>query len=154
MSLILYLLPNFNASQKFYFLPFRLFEFCAGILIAQLLSWLKEKTIEINKPLGSVVFVLFFVCLLFLMFVNVEFVSGLIKLPIVVLLSSIVLLAYPYINIKIDFVVSNKWLAKVGEISFSLYIWHQIVFGFYRYSFSSSRSIGTFVLLISITIIL
>ena len=54
----------------------------------------------------------------------------------------------------LDFVVSNKWLAKVGEISFSLYIWHQIVFGFYRYSFSSSRSIGTFVLLISITIIL
>ena len=153
-SLVLYFLPGVGFAQRFYFLPFRLFEFCAGILIAQLLSWLKEKTIEINKPLGSVVFVLSFVCLLFLMFVNVEFVSGLIKLPIVVLLSSIVLLAYPYINIKIDFVVSNKWLAKVGEISFSLYIWHQIVFGFYRYSFSSSRSIGTFVLLISITIIL
>ncbi len=153
-SLSLYFLPGVGAAQRFYILPFRLFEFCAGILTAQLLYSLKDRSIEIRQSSGSVIFVFSLICLLLLVFVNVGSVSGIIKLPIVVLLSSIVLLTYPYINNRIDFIVSNKWLAKVGEISFSLYIWHQIVFGFYRYSFSSSRSIATFVLLVSITVIL
>ena len=50
LSLILYLLPNFNASQKFYFLPFRAFEFCAGCLTAY---WCKDKAEDVLVSRGQ-----------------------------------------------------------------------------------------------------
>ena len=68
LSLMLYLLPNFNASQKFYFLPFRVFEFCAGCLTAY---WCKDKEYDVLASKGAmsavaaVSYILLF-CLLFL----------------------------------------------------------------------------------------
>lgn len=149
-SLILYILPNFTTSQKFYFLPFRVFEFCAGCMIAY---WVKSKN-EIffqNKFLISIFAIFTYLLTLGLLFVNVEFVPASVKLLIIVALTCVLLATLPHVTPVLDKVISNKRFAFIGKASFSIYIWHQIVFAFYRYSFSSVFGIKEFVLAILIT---
>lgn len=135
-SLILYLLPNFTVTQKFYYLPFRVFEFCAGCLTA---SWIKNHQSGVlqNNILMSSIAVLGYVLLICLLFINVDFVSSTVKLLATVALTCVLLAVLPHINNKLDKILSNRWLAIIGQASFSIYIWHQIVFAFCRYSFTS-----------------
>lgn len=153
ISLALYLHPSFTTTQKFYFLPFRIFEFCAGCLTAY---WVTDRKSNLNnnKPLISGVVILTYLLLLCLLFINVDYVSGTIKLLTTVVLSCVLLATLPSAGLVIDKVVSNRWLAGIGKASFSIYIWHQIVFAFCRYSFTSVFDIKVFLITILITAVL
>lgn len=153
ISLALYLHPSFTTTQKFYFLPFRIFEFCAGCLTAY---WVTDRKSNLNnnKPLISGVVILTYLLLLCLLFINVGYVSGPIKLISTVVLSCLLLATLPCTGLVIDKVVSNRWLAGIGKASFSIYIWHQIVFAFCRYSFTSVFDIKVFLITILITAVL
>lgn len=153
ISLALYLFPAFNTTQKFYFLPFRVFEFCAGCLTAY---WVTDRKLSFfdNKPLVAGVVILTYLLLFCLLFINVDYVSAPTKLLSVVVLSCVLLATLPYAGQAIDKIISNKWLAGIGKASFSIYIWHQIVFAFCRYSFSSVFDAKVFLITISITAVL
>lgn len=153
LSLILYLMPNFNTTQKFYFLPFRIFEFCAGCMTAYWLKNKSEHSFE-NQTLLSAIAVVAYLLIFGLLFVNLEYVSAPIKLISTVVLTCILLIALPHVNQSIEKVVSIKLLAVIGKASFSLYIWHQIVFAFCRYSFSADFDAKTFAITLLITAVL
>lgn len=154
ISLALYLHPSFTTTQKFYFLPFRIFEFCAGCLNAYMVTDNKKLRFSNNKSLMSVVVTLAYLLLFCLLFINVDYVSGPIKLISTVVLSCLLLATLPCTGLVIDKVVSNRWLAGIGKASFSIYIWHQIVFAFCRYSFTSVFDIKVFLITILITAVL
>lgn len=153
-SLILYLWPGISFAKQFYYLPFRMFEFCAGMLVSIALeTGLGRKHIGSNKCICCVS-LFAYVGLLAIAFMHAEVLQGEITRLIVVAFSVIVLGTYPYLPMGISLFLSNKSLSYVGKASFSIYIWHQIVFGFYRYSFSSSRDFETFAILMACTLVL
>ncbi len=150
LSLVLYMMPNFTATQKFYFLPFRIFEFCAGCMTAY---WMKSKNESAfaKKPLMSVIAVMAYLLTFGLLFINAEYISAPIKLISIVVLTCILLVSLPKVNMAIDKVISHRWLAVIGKVSFSIYIWHQIVFAFCRYSFTSVFDAKIFLITILLT---
>lgn len=150
LSLVLYLMPNFTSTQKFYFLPFRIFEFCAGCLTAY---WVKSRNKNMfeNKSVMSTITIAAYLLILGILFVNVEHISATLKLLLTVLLTCILLISLPHVNLVINNIVSNKRLAIIGRASFSIYIWHQIIFACCRYSFTSVFDAKTFIITILIT---
>lgn len=145
-SLVLYLLPYFNATQKFYFLPFRIFEFCAGCLTAY---WFYDRKLSNKQTNWWVIgaYALMF-CLLF---INADYLSATARLLSTVVLTCVLLASLPFVTQHVDRVVSCKWLAIIGKASFSIYIWHQIVFAFCRYSFTAVFDVKVFAQTILIT---
>lgn len=148
ISLVLFLLPNYGMTAKFYYLPFRVFEFCAGCWVA---LWLKNHSVKWIEGKSSGWTIVGYVCVLALLFWNGEQIPANVKLLLTVLLTCLLLVCLPYVGAKVDAVVSNKWVALIGRCSFSIYIWHQIVFAFCRYSFTSEFTVGVFTLLLLIT---
>lgn len=145
-SLVLYLLPCFNTTQKFYFLPFRLFEFCAGCLTA---FWVNNRKSS-NKPMDYWA-VCAYALMLCLLFINAEYLSATFRLLSTVALTCVLLVSLPHVSQHVDRIASNRWLAAIGKASFSIYIWHQIVFAFCRYSFTVEFDMKVFALTILIT---
>ena len=118
-----------NAASRFYYLPSRFFEFAAGGILA--LSWKpQEKSHLFNKWFVYVCYVL----LLALMVVNHEVIEANIKLVIIVSFSVILIMSGGTLENK---VTANGTLARVGVASYSIFIWHQVILAFYRYSISN-----------------
>ena len=145
-SLVLYLLPCFNATQKFYFLPFRIFEFCAGCLTA---FWADNR--QLSKTPSNILALCAYVLIFCLLFINADYLSATVRLLSTVVLTCVLLVSLPFVSHHLDKVVSNKWLAAIGKASFSIYIWHQIVFAFCRYSFTAVFDMKMFALTILVT---
>ena len=149
LSFILYLIPSFSTTAKFYYLPFRIFEFEVGMWLA---LFVKDKSFKVfeKKWLMTIMSVVGCVGLLILLFFNNIFVSSTGKLLLTVFLTGSVLFTLPYANEKSQAVFSNKVLVAIGKCSFSIYVWHQIVFAFYRYSIASDINGIVFIILIAI----
>jgi len=151
ISLILFLLPNFGMTARFYYLPFRLFEFSAGCWVA---LWVNNHSFKIKEGSSLALSVVAYLCVLALLFFNSELIPASVKLLLTVFLTCLLLVSLPNVNSKVDVILSNRWVALVGKCSFSIYIWHQIVFAFCRYSFTSDFTAGIFTLLLLITAVL
>lgn len=146
-SLLLNFIPAFDATVRFYFLPFRIYEFCYGYLIAQLLSsWQNEHYSE-KSDCGA--------CKLFLKKVQLSHVSPWSSAMLYVIMSLFICLAASHLPLNVSVMVTvfltgpfllvlpfdsslsfanNKYVAVIGQASFSIYIWHQVVLAFFRSS--------------------
>lgn len=82
---------------------------------------------------------------------NLEYVSAPVKLLSTVVLTCILLITLPHVNLSIDKLISNKCFAIIGKASFSIYIWHQIIFAFCRYSFTADFDAKVFAITILLT---
>lgn len=134
-SLILYLSPILNSSQDFFLLPSRLFEFAAGGIIA--LSEGNFRRLRNSKLLllGSTVvaFLLFFV--------EDDFESSKVKVLLMVAASCMFIIVAQRKE-ELSILQNFKWIAYLGTASYSLYLWHQPIFAFYRYVIDSEGSCG------------
>jgi peptidoglycan/LPS O-acetylase OafA/YrhL len=144
ISLLLFLLPSIgNQPSKFYLLHYRFFEIAIGGVFS---IAFKEKAIKI--PLGLLLFVFIFCTLIFdnLLTNSVLVVS-------VALLSVFFMIT---IRSKIEKVIlENSLMQFIGKISFSLYMWHQIVFAYARYFvFEDIKTLPNIVILLVITLLL
>lgn len=149
ISLLTYLECD-SIAERFYYLPSRFFEFGIGGIIA--LSYNPKNITKIFSPFTTLLFYIF-VCTL--LFSNYEIFSPQIKLVIIVCLSGCLLLSQNNLeNSFLNKITSNKYIASFGKMSFSLFIWHQILLAFYRYSFSCSFSYKTIIVYLIITIVL
>lgn len=149
ISLLTYLDCD-SVAERFYYLPSRFFEFGIGGIIA--LSLNSKNTSNIFS-LHSTLF--FYICTCILLFSNHEIFSSQIKLLIVVCLSGCLLLSQNNLeNSFISRVTSNKHIALFGKMSFSLFIWHQILLAFYRYSFSCDFTYKIILIYLFVTIVL
>ena len=152
-SLIVYLLPYFSDSEKFYYLPFRLFEISLGGLAGIYYNEQRSKT-DLNWMwITLLIFLVFSSVLTF----NLENIgnqmpvigggsnfenTGLIAhkstlLILVVLMSSVVVSR----NNSSNFLLRSAVLSEIGKRSYSIFVWHQLFLAFYRYFLSSKVTI-------------
>ena len=134
VSLFLYLTSSNNA-QKFYYLPFRLYEFCAGALVFYLFT--KDKTKPLNGMKWNFIFILAYIAIILLLFVNVDILSKTARPLVTVGLTVLLMALMPRVRVASGNLLSNKWIASIGAASFSIFVWHQVVFALTRYSFTS-----------------
>lgn len=136
-----------DVAQRFYYLPSRFFEFAVGGIIA--LTW-KPKDEE--KPFHNWFVYLCYALILLLMAVNKEIIPANIKLVAVVALSGVVLvMSNSTLENK---VTANSTLAKIGAASYSIFVWHQVLLAFYRYTTSSHFGVISYTLFLIIVAIL
>ena len=138
ISLFMYFATT-NTAERFYYLPSRFFEFAIGG-IAALVYNPKE-----DKPFGKWYVYPCYVLLLALMFVNSDMIPAIIRLVAVVGLSCVVLCSQDVLD---NNVTGNAVLAKIGAASYSIFIWHQILLAFYRYTITSKFTIGSYAILL------
>lgn len=125
LSLLLYLSTT-QSAERFYFIQYRMFELSIGGLV----SFVKTNPNKNNRDLSRL-FLFGLVTLLTLDIGKIE-----IQLILVVLISAVLLVLSS--NLKSGKFLSNKFLVHVGKLSFSIYMWHQVIFAFYRYSYNDS----------------
>ena len=123
-----------NTAEKFYYLPYRLFEFCTGSIVYYL-------TLNVNGQNKSLIaqipLFLAYTILFALLFVNFDIVDSTFRLIITVLTTSLLLWLLKFCKISSNRIFSNKLIATIGVGSFSIYVWHQIILAVTRYSFTN-----------------
>lgn len=142
----LYLLPLFPETQKFYFLPFRLFEFLIGSVIAAYVS--EVKTIKRIRP----IYILCVLLILCLCLDTIPDISNNLKVLLTSVLTGIAILLSIYKQRQYS-KNSNYFyllLASIGSMSYSIFIWHQVLIAFYKYSICSVLNIFDYLLLLLI----
>ena len=163
LSLLLYFCP-FPFNFKFYYLPFRIWEFCVGGLVGLSLA---TRNVKISKWFSLLCLVLLLGC--FCLFpksfseidtttiVGTQQVSGMGDLPkglmvmVTVLLSSVLMLEKEGILI-----LWNRcgWLAMLGKMSLSIFVWHQVLLAFLRYSLVDRVTVGVFIAFVATLLII
>ena len=143
-SIILFFFTS-NIEYKFYLLPFRFFELSMGGIFAIIFN---------GKELKNNYSYFIFIILFSLIFFDFNFLSNELLILLVVILTSFALiLNYPK-NSIMSIIIDNKILRFVGKISFSVYMWHQLILAFSRYFiFKEINYIGYFFIFI-LTIIM
>ncbi len=129
-SFILFLLPIASDAQKFYYLPYRIFEISSGAVVG-LLNYKKDN----NKysKLMVLVEIICSVLVLALIYVKITFIPSSIKLSIVVLCTGVMLYIFKSTDEKVN--ILGKGLGAIGKCSFSIYLWHQVIVAFMYYAF-------------------
>ena len=137
LSLLVYFITTDNA-QRFYYLPSRFFEFAAGGVIA--LTWKQHERIKIyNLVFAYICYLL----LIALMAVNEAFIPSNIRLVVVVALSMVLITSCAELE---NGLTGNRIIAKIGAASYSIFLWHQVLLAFYRYSISSEFTVINYAL--------
>lgn len=161
ISFILYLLPSFSFNDKFYFLPFRIWEIGLGGLIGIILS---RQRLQLNYYISLPTLALLLLCFVLnaktfaqintITIVGQSSVQATPLIPqnivllITCLLSAILLLpkkgwtGNPMVN----------WIIGAGRMSLSIYVWHQIILAFLRYSVIDQMTVGVFALFVIATV--
>lgn len=141
ISLILFL-SHQNQAATFYLIPYRFFELSAGGIGA---LWIKEKNI-LNKlrPL----YILILACILL---VDIQIDA---KILLLISVVSTLLLMVSSGSKFINLMLENKLMIGIGKISFSLYMWHQIVLAFARYTILDNPESVHYLIIFSIILLL
>jgi peptidoglycan/LPS O-acetylase OafA/YrhL len=129
-----------DVAQRFYYLPSRFFEFAVGGIVA--LTW-KPKYGE--QSFQSWFVYVCYAIILAMMAVNKEIIPANLKLVAVVALSVVLVMSSNTLENK---VTGNSVLTKIGAASYSIFVWHQVLLAFYRYTISSHFTIASYSLLI------
>ena len=140
VSVLLYWLCD-NVCARFYYLPYRLFEFCIGGIVFYLFGAGQVKANK--KVVMNALFSFAYLCLFALLFVESDIISSKVKLLTVVLLTALLLVMMPKVVIAQGKIFANKWLAAIGAASFSIFVWHQVVLAMIRYSFTNNLTEAT-----------
>ncbi|UPZ16061.1 acyltransferase family protein [Flavobacterium humidisoli] len=131
-----------DTNSKFYLIQYRFWELSFGGIGAIL---------TINKNLNGKYKFAFLISLLSVFFIRI---SNDWKILFAVLTTLGLLITSNKNQDKFSsFILENKLMIFIGKISFSLYMWHQVVLAFYRYTISDSITIEVFLLLFIIIII-
>ncbi|SNR74564.1 Peptidoglycan/LPS O-acetylase OafA/YrhL, contains acyltransferase and SGNH-hydrolase domains [Lutibacter agarilyticus] len=135
ISLALFYYSN-DVSAKFYLLQYRFFELSSGGIAAIYFSkWeLNKKQVKKSKIILFSMIIIIFIIIQFNIIPDNDT-----KIIVITFLSIGVLTIGKYHfndNKLYKLIFSNTIISSLGKISFSLYLWHQIVFAFARYSFN------------------
>ncbi|MBP3440220.1 MAG: acyltransferase [Tidjanibacter sp.] len=163
-SFVLYCHPDIPQGDKFYLLPFRLWELILGGLIGVAYkNGSKKWKYSVSLGWGALVTTILVLCSsLYLPYTidRINPVSGsivkVLSVPQSILLISTVLLTCILLfnPIKIKQTVLRNSLVSIGKMSFSIFVWHQILLAFYRYFYSNDMTMIFVVCLWAITLIM
>ena len=128
-SLVLYLKPFFSSGDKFYYIPFRLFELYAGAGVCFIMA---EK--KIPQKIAIYIFGILVVLICLVMMFGTPFSSGF-NLIIMVFLTSVVVFVIAHSDEADNEVL--RVISTIGTASFSIYVIHQPIMAFTRYFYSA-----------------
>ena len=143
-SLIFYLFPFFSTAHKFYYLPFRFFEIAFGGILA--VEMKRNSYNPIKWMLGCICIVGLSVLLM------TESLGNEIKILVINLFACgclAVCFVAPIFDKRRTFV---RLLEIVGRSSFSIFVWHQVVFAFYKYTVSNSFLFTDYLIVLAIVV--
>lgn len=163
ISFLLYMSPNINAGDKFYLLPFRFYELCAGGIAGIWVVSYRQKRLLTNPFLSgtalAVVAVIIFAGVHYAYSATTEYdlVSATVKNgdyiihPSVLLFSTVLLATFLCLsdnrrNRLFSILSKGRVLPLLGMMSYSLFIWHQPFLAFYRYYVGATTGITFFAL--------
>ncbi|MEG2078290.1 acyltransferase [Chryseobacterium sp.] len=143
VSLIMFVLPSIPSASKFYLIQYRFFELAVGSLFGILF---------LDKLISFPFRWLLLLLLILLITVDLNLDPN-IALILVVFISGILLISNVSSIEKL--LLENRYAQFIGKISFSLYMWHQIVLAFGRYFvYPSITSPLPIIVVLSLTFIL
>ncbi len=143
-SLMLCFSP-YRESGKFYLIPFRFYELSIGGLAA---ICLKNKLIEHRFS-----FLLVF-CLVFVLCFDFSFIQNQQILLLITVLLTVGILTSSIEGDKLSsFVLENKLMVALGTISFSLYMWHQVLLSYTRYFVCQKLGFTHLLVIFALTVI-
>lgn len=164
LSIVLYLLPIDSIGNKYYMLPYRFFEIAIGGLVA-------IKPIKVSAPIKYIS-----LCgLLFMIFLGAftigertvpynlvggsntireSFLPREVMALLTVLFAVLSCLHDRTEDIWLAFARQSKFVAPLGRMSLSVFLWHQPLFAFYRYFFADELSPAILCCLIGIALLL
>ncbi|EKD27193.1 MAG: hypothetical protein ACD_79C00818G0002 [uncultured bacterium] len=146
-SLILYL-SSYQEFCKFYFIFFRFWELAVGGIAA---IALKNRLINHKYSILLILFLISLLCFDF------YFVTNELTLLITVFLTLGILVTSNSENIYSSIILDNKLLGFIGKISFSMYMWHQVLLAYTRYfvvkELKTKHLIAIFILTLSFSVI-
>lgn len=151
---LLFFLFSSDSSYKFYLLPYRFFELSIGGVCPILIKKNNLLNRQSNFYHYLLLTLLLLLCCILLSSVNVN--NDLKILTVVIVTLGILVIGGFYYNRDTLYksILTNDLIMGIGKISFSLYMWHQIVFSFYRYVFLDKSNVVHQIILILITVIL
>lgn len=157
VSLLLFVLPIFDAGDKFYFLPFRFFELGIGGIVGLFSAEIADLKCFNKKSVFWVFFALLIVTICIGMFtfdinkIGVEasvvgsdktassdlLLSNTLLVTITSMLTAFVL----GFSDKTVSISKNNAFTRIGQRSYSIFVWHQVILALYRYSISSNITV-------------
>ncbi|WP_391202990.1 acyltransferase family protein [Psychrobacillus sp. L4] len=141
ISIVLFISPVFGDASKFYLLPFRFFEIAIGGIGALLF---KDKLIQHKlTPLSILLLLVLFIW-------DINWLNDNLRLILTVFLTLFLLLSANEENK----VLSNRIMVGIGKISFSLYLWHQLVLAYARYTLIGEINISHIIIMLLIIFML
>lgn len=148
LSLGLYTSSYLTPEQNFYFLPSRLFEFAAGGMVA-----LYSSSQDSEKKKRCIGWVMALAVMMTLMLISsMEIDTSKVRLMITVALSTLFcVLAENDYRVKWQSVF--KPIALCGTASFSLYLFHQVIFALYRYAFNDQFTILSYSIIVAFALV-
>lgn len=133
-----------NVSSRFCLIQYRFYELSIGGIGAILFY---------RKPIKGWYKILFLPVLLLLLLVDLKF-SGSLKIVLIVLATAGLLVSDNSADAFRTFMLENKLMVGIGKISFSLYMWHQLVLAFTRYYYSQTFTLATSALVVVCVVLL
>lgn len=130
-SLLLYQAYDDESYHKYYYLQYRLFEFGIGALAYYIASIAK---LPANSAWCRYATATLYALILSAMMLRYDSIPVMIKLLAMDICVALFLVISPTFEIKSPIL---RAIQKIGGASLSIFMWHQIVIGFARYSFTS-----------------
>lgn len=151
---ILSLTAFFNSTDvpsKFYFLQYRFFELSFGGICA---IYFSKRNLFISSSKSQYILYFLLSILVFLLFFDSIKSNDIKVLTTTILTAGILVLGGLHFenNSLYKVLISNKVFTGIGKISFSLYMWHQIVFAFARYFLVEEITLN-YAVILSITVL-
>ncbi len=157
-SLALYISPLGDVGHHFYFLPWRLFEFLGGVMMALLSTQRLIDAEGVGKKMSGKLMASRSLCVkVGLVVIVVLCFSPWIDIPNqlrTVLMAAVACVVVAIPDDMFTFLSGRAFAPIVwcGKASLSIYVWHQVILAFTRYSFESSFSMGTLAVMMAILV--
>lgn len=138
VSFILCLLPLFPEEARFYYMPFRLFEFMLGALVACAAPAILAAK-RPGRSAAALLCALLWALLAGLMLYTPRLMDPFARLVCVCVLTALAVA----LSLRAEGAFSApllKGISFIGKCTLSIFVWHQILLAFYRYSIRSSLS--------------
>lgn len=152
LSLVLYLLPNVSVGDRFYYLQYRFFELGLGGLMSLYISkskWGGYLQHPIYRKIATYLLILIIGCTLYPAITNQTISESVVigkelstsnGLPMPSTMALLLTVVFSSLVVACknggSIILKSRILAWLGKMSYSIFIWHQVLLAFYRYSIS------------------